>query len=170
MSPLASGGDQVVWRKLATRLWSFPQLEREPMTDTAHHSHDHNHYHDGEEIVNAHRIDPFADPYDYAIVTNIFRALSNPVRAAILHRVAHSPHTVNELVDCMQLSQPMVSQHLKILRDATVVKAERCGRTMVYTVADEHVCQVFSLALAHAVEDRVTPRTDPNIHYHHTHG
>lgn len=138
------------------------------MTDP--HSHEHTHSDSSE--VHAHSIAPFVNPYDYEVVTNIFRALSNPVRAAILHRVAHSPHTVTELVECMHLSQPMVSQHLKILRDATVVKAERCGRTMVYTVADEHVCNVFSLALAHAVEDRSDPMpegTRMHVH-HHEHG
>lgn len=139
------------------------------MTDLQGHNHEHTHLGDGE--VHAHSIAPFDNPYDYDVVTNIFRALSNPVRAAILHRVAHSPHTVTELVECMALSQPMVSQHLKILRDATVVKAERCGRTMVYTVADEHVCAVFSMALAHAVEDRIAPIADAaSVHYHHQHG
>lgn len=140
------------------------------MTDPNAHTHEHTHSDNRE--VHAHSIAPFINPYDYDVVTNIFRALSNPIRAAILHRVAHSPHTVTELVECMSLSQPMVSQHLKILRDATVVKAERCGRTMVYTVADEHVCDVFSLALAHAVEDRKEPMpegTRMHIH-HHDHG
>lgn len=142
------------------------------MTDAQVHTHEHTHEHTNPDPseVHAHNIAPFNNPYDYDVVTNIFRALSNPVRAAILHRVAHSPHTVSELVECMALSQPMVSQHLKILRDATVVKAERCGRTMVYTVADEHVCSVFSLALAHAVEHRTTPMPDGRVHYHHKHG
>lgn len=139
------------------------------MTDVDEHSHEHTHLDRSE--VHAHSIVPFTNPYDYEVVTNIFRALSNPVRAAILHRVAHSPHTVSELVECMELSQPMVSQHLKILRDAIVVKAERCGRTMVYTVADEHVCEVFSLALAHAVEHRTAPMPESvKVHHHHTHG
>lgn len=136
------------------------------------HDHEHGHTHLGE--VDAHSLSPFVNPYDYEVVTSIFRALSNPVRAAILHRVAHSPHTVTELVECMELSQPMVSQHLKILRDANVVKADRCGRTMVYTVADQHVCEVFSLALAHAVEDGEMPEQSIPIHqgthYHHQHG
>ncbi|WP_336249740.1 metalloregulator ArsR/SmtB family transcription factor [Stomatohabitans albus] len=130
------------------------------------HTHDHDEHADS--------VAPFANPYDYEIVTGMFRALSNPVRAAILHRIAHAPHTVTELVECMELSQPMVSQHLKVLRDATVVKAERCGRTMVYTVADEHVCRVFRLALEHAVEDQpYPPQTEAvhqDLHYHHQHG
>lgn len=123
--------------------------------------------------VHAHSVSPFSDPYDYEVVTNIFRALSNPVRAAILHRVAYSPHTVTELVECMNLSQPMVSQHLKVLRDANVVRAERCGRTMVYNVADDHVCMVFSLALAHAVEGKDLPEGkivhDSSRHKDHEH-
>lgn len=50
-----------------------------------------------------------------------FSALADPTRRAILARLATGETTVNELVACFDLTQPAISQHLKVLEDAGLV-------------------------------------------------
>lgn len=62
----------------------------------------------------------------------VFRALSDPTRREILVRLSRAPADVGELGRGFSMSQPAVSQHLKLLRDAGLVDAERQGRRQIY--------------------------------------
>src|SRR5205085_8126338 len=90
----------------------------------------------------------------YESAGDLLRALSAPVRLAIVDLLADGPRCVHELVDALGASQPLVSQHLKTLRGAGLVVTRRRGREMVYRLADEHVAHVARDALTHAAEDR----------------
>ncbi|WP_058235825.1 ArsR/SmtB family transcription factor [Devriesea agamarum] len=92
------------------------------------------------------------DITEYSAVCDLFSALSSPVRAAIVHEISEQPRTVGELVEAVGLSQPLVSQHLRVLRDAHLVSATRQGRSMLYGLVDEHVAHVFLDALTHTKE------------------
>jgi ArsR family transcriptional regulator, zinc-responsive transcriptional repressor len=89
---------------------------------------------------------------DYTAVTEFFGALASPVRAAVVHLLVAGPRTVSELCDALSLSQPLVSQHLRVLRDQSLVTAERIGRHTSYSLADDHVAHVFLDALTHTQE------------------
>jgi DNA-binding transcriptional ArsR family regulator len=62
----------------------------------------------------------------------VFRALGDPTRRAILDRLRRRECRVNELCAPFDMSQPAVSQHLKVLADAGLVAATRSGRERVY--------------------------------------
>lgn len=89
----------------------------------------------------------------YSDVSDMFGALSSPVRAAIVHRLADGEQTVGNLVSALGLSQPLVSQHLKVLRGARLVSSERRGREVAYALVDEHVAHVFLDAFHHTQEN-----------------
>ena len=55
-------------------------------------------------------------------------------RRAIIERLSRSPCSVRELADVMPISRPAVSQHLKLLRDAGIVRDEPQGRQRVYSI------------------------------------
>ncbi len=57
---------------------------------------------------------------------------------------------VHELVDALGVPQPLVSQHLKILKAAGVVAGERSGREVLYRLADHHLAHIVVDAVAHA--------------------
>ena len=59
-----------------------------------------------------------AGPSQYAEVAEVFAALASPVRSALVHHLTTGPKTVGALVESLELSQPLVSQHLRILRGA----------------------------------------------------
>ena len=80
------------------------------------------------------------------------RALANPHRLAIVAALNDQPRCVHELVDALGVSQPLVSQHLRILRASHLVRAERRGREIAYFLGDEHVFHIVHDAVVHATE------------------
>lgn len=69
----------------------------------------------------------------------VFKALSNPVRVQIidlLHRYGGQV-CVCDIENHFSLSQPTISHHLKVLRQAGLVEAEQCGLWVYYTVRPE---------------------------------
>jgi ArsR family transcriptional regulator, zinc-responsive transcriptional repressor len=83
----------------------------------------------------------------------LLRALAAPVRIAIVLQLRESQRCVHELVDALAVPQPLVSQHLKILKAAGVVTGERSGREVLYRLADHHLAHIVVDAVAHASED-----------------
>ncbi|TVS77242.1 ArsR/SmtB family transcription factor [Mycobacterium helveticum] len=83
----------------------------------------------------------------------LLRALAAPVRIAIVLQLRESHRCVHELVDALGVPQPLVSQHLKILKAAGVVTGERSGREVMYRLADQHLAHIVVDAVAHAGED-----------------
>ncbi len=84
----------------------------------------------------------------------LLRALAAPVRIAIVLQLRESQRCVHELVDALGVPQPLVSQHLKILKAAGVVSGERSGREVLYRLADHHLAHIVIDAVAHAGEDK----------------
>jgi ArsR family transcriptional regulator, zinc-responsive transcriptional repressor len=82
----------------------------------------------------------------------ILRALAAPVRIAIVLQLHHSQRCVHELVDALGVPQPLVSQHLRILKSAGVVAGERAGREVMYRLVDQHLAHIVLDAVAHAGE------------------
>ena len=64
----------------------------------------------------------------------IFQALADPSRRAIFESLTHGEAAVKELTARFDISQPAVSQHLALLKDAGLVKGRRDGRHVYYRV------------------------------------
>ena len=84
---------------------------------------------------------------------NLLKVLAAPVRLAIVAELAAQPRFVHELVDRLGLSQPLVSQHLRVLRGAHLVGVERLGREAVYSLVDQHVAHIVADAVQHSKEE-----------------
>jgi DNA-binding transcriptional ArsR family regulator len=69
--------------------------------------------------------------------TDIFKALSDPTRRAVLERLASAEMTATELREGFPISQPAMSQHLAVLRGAGLVSERREGRYVNYRVEPE---------------------------------
>ena len=63
-----------------------------------------------------------------------FAALAEPMRVAIVERLAERPMAVGELARGLPVSRPAVSQHLKILKDARLVRDEARGTRRIYSL------------------------------------
>jgi DNA-binding transcriptional ArsR family regulator len=83
---------------------------------------------------------------------DLLRALAAPVRIAIVLELREHDRCVHELVETLGVAQPLISQHLRVLKAAGVVRGERHGREVVYRLVDEHLSHIVVDAVAHAEE------------------
>jgi DNA-binding transcriptional ArsR family regulator len=100
--------------------------------------------------------DDYPQQPHYAAAGELLRALAAPLRIAIVTELGDGERCVHELVDALGVSQPLVSQHLRVLRSAGVVRGQRRGREIAYTIADAHVAHIVADAVSHAREPTVT--------------
>jgi len=63
---------------------------------------------------------------------NVYRAIADPTRRAILDRLRSGPVPVNSLASDFSQSRPAISKHLRVLRAARLVRERRCGRERRY--------------------------------------
>jgi len=71
-----------------------------------------------------------------------FKALADPTRVAIVNRLAQGECCVCDLNAAFDLSQPTISHHLKLLRDAGLVSATRRGTWAYYRLEEEAVARL----------------------------
>ncbi|HEX4222546.1 MAG TPA: metalloregulator ArsR/SmtB family transcription factor [Pseudonocardiaceae bacterium] len=88
---------------------------------------------------------------------DLLRALAAPVRVAIVLQLHESERCVHELVAALGVTQPLISQHLRVLKSAGVVASERHGREVVYRLVDDHLAHIVVDAVSHVEEGRHGP-------------
>lgn len=78
--------------------------------------------------------------------SDVFRAVADPTRRAILDRLRAGESTVTDLAGPFDMTQPAISQHLRVLLDAGLVDAEWSGRQRVYRLNAQPLRGVFEWA------------------------
>jgi DNA-binding transcriptional ArsR family regulator len=76
-------------------------------------------------------------PEDLHAMAVVHKALADPTRLRILQRLAERACTVTDLIDHVDLSQPLVSWHLRRLKAAGLVETRRSGREVICTLNRE---------------------------------
>ena len=89
----------------------------------------------------------------------LLQALANPIRLAMIVKLRDAPACVHDLVDALGISQPLVSQHLRVLRTSGLVSASRHGKEVMYSLEDEHVGHIVQDAIRHSQERKELPRS-----------
>jgi ArsR family transcriptional regulator len=79
---------------------------------------------------------------DAELLAARFKALGDPTRVAIVNRLAAGECCVCDLNAAFDLSQPTISHHLRVLRDAGLVESRRRGTWAYYRLAEEQVEQL----------------------------
>jgi len=82
----------------------------------------------------------------------LFKVLGSESRLWLVRLLGEGSMTVGELTAATGMSQPLVSQHLRTLRQAELVVAARRGKEVAYRLADAHVSHVVADALVHVQE------------------
>jgi ArsR family transcriptional regulator, zinc-responsive transcriptional repressor len=85
--------------------------------------------------------------------SELLRALASPIRLGIVRELATHGKAVHELVTSLGVSQPLVSQHLRVLRTSRIVTARRNAREIQYSLTDDHVAHIVLDAIRHATEN-----------------
>jgi DNA-binding transcriptional ArsR family regulator len=85
-----------------------------------------------------------------AATDDVFRAVSDPTRRAILDLLAESDRSVGEIVSRFEMSQPAISQHLNVLTKARLVCRRRDGRRGVYSLSPERLARIYEWSAHYA--------------------
>ena len=85
-------------------------------------------------------------------LADLFRLLGDPTRLRIVLACAGERRAVGAIAGALGLSQSLVSHHLRLLRAARIVKAERRGKQVFYTAADQHISCMLADLLEHVDE------------------
>lgn len=107
-------------------------------------------------------------------VVEVLTALGDPTRRAIFERLAARPGAVGELARDLPVSRPAVSQHLKVLKTAGLVRDQPVGTRRIYSVDPEALAAVrdyfdsFWRRSLHAFRDaaELLEETDEREHEH----
>lgn len=88
----------------------------------------------------------------------VCNGLADPNRILIIYSLADGPRNVNDIAANVELPQPTVSRHLKILRERGIVRSDRDGQTINYRLSDIRIIQALDLlraTLADQLKDQV---------------
>lgn len=87
--------------------------------------------------------------YDLA---ELFKIFGDSTRVKILYALLESELCVCDLAKLMEVSQSAVSHQLRVLKTSKLVRFRREGKTVYYSLADEHVTRILSQGMEHILE------------------
>jgi ArsR family transcriptional regulator len=82
-------------------------------------------------------------------VATTLQALATPSRLLILAQLQEGAHAATDLADAVGMERSACSHQLRLLRNLGLVNAERHGRSIVYSLYDDHVADLLDQALGH---------------------
>lgn len=85
-------------------------------------------------------------------VADLFKCFSDSTRLRIMHSLFSNELCVNDIATRLSMKVSAISHQLQILRSAKLVKGRRDGKTIYYSLADDHVKTIFYMALEHIKE------------------
>jgi ArsR family transcriptional regulator len=101
-------------------------------------------------------------PEDQVVeLAEMFRLMSDPTRLKIILACLDDPAAVGEMADRLAISASLVSHHLRLLRAARLLQADRRGRQVFYVVGDPHIRSMLSDMVDHVAEGDAEVETDP---------
>ena len=85
-------------------------------------------------------------------LSELFKIFADTTRVKILYVLLSGERCVQDIADELDMSQSSISHQLRILKQSSLVKFRRDGRTMYYSLADEHVSTILSMGIEHISE------------------
>lgn len=85
-------------------------------------------------------------------LAELFKIFGDPTRIRILHAMSDSELCVNDIAGRLQMSQSSVSHQLRILKTSKLVKSRRDGKSIFYSLDDEHVRSILNMGMEHIME------------------
>ena len=82
-------------------------------------------------------------------VADFFKILGDPTRTKILCALDNNEMCVCDIANVLNMTKSSISHQLNTLRQNNIVKSKKMGKEVFYTLDDEHVTEVFEVALSH---------------------
>jgi ArsR family transcriptional regulator len=87
-------------------------------------------------------------------LSEIFKVLGDETRTKIIYLLAQQPLCVCDLATILEMTLPAISHHLRLLKALRLVKSEREGKMVYYSLDDEHIMNLIREAQEHFAEER----------------
>ena len=85
-------------------------------------------------------------------LADLFKIFGDSTRIKILYALLRSELCVCDIADLLGLTQSAISHQLRVLKQSKLVKNRREGKTIFYSLADEHVRAIFNQGMEHIME------------------
>jgi DNA-binding transcriptional ArsR family regulator len=86
-------------------------------------------------------------------LAELFKVFSDSTRIRILYDLFEGGKSVGEICDDISMNQSAVSHQLQILKSSDLVSAKRQGKSMIYSLADDHVKTIIAMGKEHIEEE-----------------
>lgn len=85
-------------------------------------------------------------------LAELFKIFGDSTRIKILFALLGKELSVGELADVLGMTQSAISHQLRILKTNGLVRFRREGKSLIYTLSDEHVSKILNMGLEHIEE------------------
>lgn len=85
-------------------------------------------------------------------LADLFKVFSDSTRMRIMYRIFDGPVSVGDIAESLDMSQSAISHQLRNLKENKLVKSERDGKSIMYSLLDEHVKIIINTGLEHICE------------------
>lgn len=109
--------------------------------------HDHNHNHEEHELLINN-----IDEEELLELADLFKMFADSTRIKILYDLLGGEKNVTEICEDLEMNQSAISHQLKQLKAAKLVKGRREGKTINYSLADDHVTTIIAMGRDHIEE------------------
>lgn len=86
-------------------------------------------------------------------LADLFKIFGDSTRIRILYTLTQQELCVQEIADTLSMTQSAISHQLRVLKHSSLVKARRDGKTIYYSLADDHVKTIMKQGLEHVFCD-----------------
>lgn len=97
-------------------------------------------------------IDYMKDEETIYNLAELFKVFGDPTRIRILCALSEGELYVQDIANCLAMSQSAISHQLRVLKQMSLVKFRRDGKTIYYSLADDHVATILNQGLEHVCE------------------
>ena len=85
-------------------------------------------------------------------VAELFKNFSDSTRIRILYLLIDKERSVSEIAELLNMNQSAISHQLRLLKNSKLVRNRREGKTIYYSLADDHVLNIISQGIEHVNE------------------
>lgn len=104
-----------------------------------------------EELIQTVR-ERMPDEDDLCDLAELFKVFGDSTRIRILYVLLESEMCVCDIAQLLNMTQSAISHQLRILKNSKLVKSRRDGKSVIYSLADEHVCSIMDQGFKHIKE------------------
>lgn len=87
-------------------------------------------------------------------ISTFFKILGDNTRVKILFALDHNEMCVCDIANVLNMTKSSISHQLSYLKDLNIVKSRKSGKEVYYSLDDEHVKEVFEVAISHIEHKR----------------